>query len=623
MATLLTAIRPFLERIIIVVNGKLTVASRQMLKPLVDEILVRENEGFDVWAYKDALETIGFDALKDYDELLMFNHTFYGPIFPFSELFSEMDSRPCDFWGISAHKAIKHSFVGQSLPFHLNSHFIAVRNSILTDRSFRSYWENMPPISGYAESVLHHRSRFTQHFVDLGFSYEVYVDPDKYGSPYAVNYDIDETIKDRSPILKRRSFFQDPSSGEFSAIDLPRALRLIQKTSDYDTTQIWTNMVRSGKLRTLSTNATLTKVLPDIADAPDHTLAGVGTIALCAHIYYVDMMAEMLALAANIPVPFDFLATTDTEDKKLAIEAALAGQPGIGKVVVRDMAQNRGRDMAALFITMRDIFLSDEYDLVCRLHSKKSPQVAASLGNHFKRHMFENLLHSRGYVANVLRMFADNETIGVAVPPLVHVGYPTLGHSWFTNKPRAEEIARKLGLKVQLDDHTPIAAYGTMFWFRPKALRPLFERKWKHEEFNAEPNHVDGGLAHVLERLICYVAQDCRYLTYQVMCPDQAAYNYAWLEYKYAEVCSLIPRDGSFGHVTWLLGQWKAAGYPLSTQVEPLAESEPQPLERQPLLPALLPPESEPLPAVPTPKPPSFGLRTANFAKPSVNFAEP
>jgi rhamnosyltransferase len=612
MATLLTAIRPFVDRILFVVNGKLTVDSRRIMKPLVDEILVRDNEGYDVWAYKDALETIGFDALKDYDELLLFNHTFYGPIFPFSEMFAEMEGRSCDFWGISAHKACQNPFTGiGTLPLHINSHFIAVRKSMLAARNFREYWEKIPPITSYVESILLHESQFTQHFVDIGYSFEVYLDPEDYGSDYATFINIDETISNRSPILKRRPFFHDPLMAEHFSIDLPRALRLVKETSDYDTTQIWNNIARTSTLRTLNTNAALTKVLPDISDASESALSAAGKVAICAHIYYVDMVPELLALAANVPAPFDFLATTDSEKKKAAIEAQVEGHPGVRKVIVRVMEQNRGRDMAALFITMRDIFLGDDYDLVCRLHSKKSPQVEASRSNHFKRHMFDNLLHSRGYVANVLQMFAENAAIGVALPPLVHMGFPTMGHSWFGNQPRVEEIAKQLGLKVKFDEHTPIAAYGTMFWFRPKALRPLFERKWKYEDFNAEPHHVDGGLAHALERIICYVAQDRGYITHQILCPEQAAFSYVWLEYKLAQLCSWLP-NGDFGYCNDVLGRWKGAGYPLSFQVPPPAEPEPapEPVPDEPIL------VLEPVPATPEPSPPA--LRTPTPKPPSV-----
>lgn len=43
---------------------------------------------------------------------------------------------------------------------------------------------------------------------------------------------------------------------------------------------------------------------------------------------------------------------------------------------------------------------------------------------------------------------------------------------------------------------------------------------------------MDGGLAHVQERMIAYCAQDRGYRVLQVMTPQQAARSYARIEYK-------------------------------------------------------------------------------------------
>jgi rhamnosyltransferase len=176
--------------------------------------------------------------------------------------------------------------------------------------------------------------------------------------------------------------------------------------------------------------------------------------------------------------------------------------------------------------------------------------------------MLDNLLNTRGYVQNVLDMFHDNPSVGVAIPPIFHISYPTMGHSWFVNKPRAEETARLLNIDVKFDDTTPVAAYGTMFWFRPRALRKMFEHKWKWEEFNAEPDHIDGGLAHVLERLITYSAQDAGFTTQHIMCAHQVAHNYSMLEFKMQRLVGMLPLHDFPWHAH-LLSEWKNAGYPL------------------------------------------------------------
>ena len=155
---------------------------------------------------------------------------------------------------------------------------------------------------------------------------------------------------------------------------------ILAKTSDYNPELIWRNAVRQAELRTLNTNAALTSVLPDVRLKQNAPLHDYGAIAVCAHVYYTDMLEEILSLTDTIPVPYDFIATTDTEAKKATIEQAVAGRKNIRNVIVRVVEQNRGRDMSALFITCRDLFLDDRYSLVCRLHTKKSPQSARARG---------------------------------------------------------------------------------------------------------------------------------------------------------------------------------------------------------------------------------------------------
>ncbi|MEJ5018689.1 rhamnan synthesis F family protein [Ochrobactrum vermis] len=551
MIHLLKSFKPFLERLVFVSNGPLSKDSEQVVSKIVDNLIIRENKGFDVWAYKEGLDSIGFDKLTDFDELLLFNHTFYGPIFPLSEMFDAMAEKTVDFWGVSTHAKMKpNPFTHQGvLPEHINSHFIAVRQPMLSSASFKSYWETMPEINTYVDSVLKHESRFTKHFNDLGYEYDAYVTPKDYGSRYPVFIDIAETIKNRSPILKRRSLFHTHLFHDLNGIDVPRALRLIEENSEYDVNLIWQNAARTSKLRELGTNAALLRIIgnkPVDVDGIDQT------IAVCAHIYYVDLLDEILSYSDNIPCNYDFICTTDSVEKKNEIEAILASNKKIDNYDVRIVEQNRGRDMSALFITFRDVFLSDKYDVVCRLHTKKSPQVEQAQSLVFKRHLLDNLLYSKEYVSGVLKLFRETETVGLAYPPAIHTGYATLGHGWWANRPQVKEIHERLKLKTPLDDHTPVAPYGTMFWFRPIALRKLFEYDWKWSDFNKEPDHVDGGLAHGLERVISYVAGDSGYITMQIMNPDSAAYNYTSLEYKYQTIMAKLPA-GSVAHVASLI----------------------------------------------------------------------
>ena len=96
------------NKIVVVVNGEITVESRAKLQALNVEIFQRENKGFDFGAWKDAIVQIGYDELLKYDELILTDTTCYGPIYSLTDMFEEMSSRYCDFWGITKHFSSCH-----------------------------------------------------------------------------------------------------------------------------------------------------------------------------------------------------------------------------------------------------------------------------------------------------------------------------------------------------------------------------------------------------------------------------------------------------------------------------------------------------------------------------------
>lgn len=552
---LLKAYRPSLDHLIVVVNGKLNDEGRTALLAVCDDLIVRDNSGFDVWAYKTGLEYVWEHYPDTFDEVLMFNHTFYGPLYPAGDMFSTMEKRECDFWGITAHKKeiAKTPDGDREIPFHLNSHFIAVRKPMLTSEAFIDYWRNMAPIKSYWESIDYHELRFTPYFQDKKFVVSSYVDPEKFGTAYAAFMEIDATIAAGSPLLKRRAFFHDSTFLDERAVDLPRALRLVEECTDYDTGLIWKNILRSTPARVLFTNTARLRVLPDMPQTERSAEKAPPKIAVCVHAYYADLIDEILDYTANIGVPYDFIVTTDTPEKKKHIEDAAAKRKGIGNVIVR-LWRARGRDMSSLLIVCRDLFEGDRYDLVCRIHTKKSPQVGASQGNFFKRFVLENTLNSPGYVDNIVDLFEREPQLGIAMPPMMHISTPTLGHAWFVNKENTMALASRLGLKVPIDQGTPIAPYGGMFWFRPKALRKLFAEKFTYEDFEPEPIPVDGTLAHALERIIVYVAQDAGYYSMAVSAAKHIEYAYAMLEFKANELAARLP-TGDFAKQLQILNQ--------------------------------------------------------------------
>ena len=171
--------------------------------------------------------------------------------------------------------------------------------------------------------------------------------------------------------------------------------------------------------------------------------------------------------------------------------------------------ENRGRDVSALLVATKSFI--NEYDYVCFAHDKKSTQFSSGIiGQSFFYKCFENILSSKSFVLNVINLFNENPRLGLLTPPPPYNGvlFITFGFEWGPNFLATKELADRIGLKVDINQNfEPVAPLGTMFWFRPQALKALFAMDWKYSDFPSEPNATDGTLLHAIERIYPYIVQ--------------------------------------------------------------------------------------------------------------------
>ena len=264
----LSEVKPFCEDVCVVVNGDLNAEGYKKLTDCSDKLLLRENIGFDSWAYKHALEYYGFEKIKEYDELIMCNFTFFGPIFPLSEMFDKMTATKCDFWGIHRHPAME-AYMGQTkITEHIQSHFIVIRQSILKDDSFKEYWDTLKEVNSYEDAVAFHELRFTSFFEEKGFKSACYIDKQKYFNILAANASVflaaKQIIEDRCPILKRKVFTFKHGHIEhlqFDGTTIKDLFSYIRKNSNYPLDLIKQNVKRCFIEDTRLWNVKLSEIL--------------------------------------------------------------------------------------------------------------------------------------------------------------------------------------------------------------------------------------------------------------------------------------------------------------------------------------------------------------------------
>lgn len=533
---LLDDLKKNVTEIFTVCNGKLPEESRQVLNQY-GKVFERENKGFDVWAYKTAMEQYGWEKLQEYDEVIMLNNTIMGPVYPFAETFEKMDGQDLDFWGLTEYFEIKGDPFGYSpygyLPDHIQSHWIACRKSLVSSPAFQEYWDHMPMIEDYMQAVGKHESIFTKKFADMGYKWAVSVDCEDLRdySGYPLMMCPKKLLEEyRCPIFKKRSFFHMESdylkntAGEQTS----ELFEYVKNETDYNEDFIFETILPNYHQYDIVKNLNLSYILSNSEYDKERLEKQTKEqkVALVMHLYFEDLLADSYRRVSTMPNHADVYLTTDTQEKKAAIEKVFAKLP-CNKLEVR-LIQNRGRDVSSLLVGVKDVIM--DYDIVCFAHDKKTAQVKpGTVGASFAYKCFENTLSSKAYVANVIHTFIQNPRLGLLTPPEPNHSafFPTIGFEWGPNFDVTKNLAKELGLTVPMSvSSPPIAPLGTMFWFRPEAMKPLYAKDWEYEDFPPEPNKIDGTLLHAIERIYPFIVQEAGYYPAVGMTDKFAAIEY-------------------------------------------------------------------------------------------------
>ncbi len=545
---LLKALKTVGSHLLVVVGGKITPQSHQRLQGVCDELLVRQNRGFDAWSYKAALNHVGWEKLAQYDEVVLTNHTIMGPVSPVETMFAEMAKRDIDFWGISAHPGLDSDPFGccpyHVIPEHIQSYFLVFRQGMIRSEHFKRFWEKLPMIHDYNEAVGLFEAVLTRWFTEAGFRWDTFLrrpDYDDLTDNPMITLPVEMMRDQHCPFFKRRAFFQDYdyvlryTAGQ-TAVQL---LDYLQEHTCYDLSLLWENLLRTSHMSDLSEHLHFTRVLPKTFTTAGN-LPTTRRIALFMHLYDVTMADEMAGYASMAPENADIYISTTSQEKKQAILEAFAGLPNAVEVHV---CPNRGRDVSALLIVFRDTLR--RYDYVCVTHDKRTPHLKPlTIGEGFAYNGYQNILASREYVRNLLATFEREPLLGVLYAPQPnHADFATqIGLEWGDNFKTVKALARKLRLSVPMDEaHYPCAPYGSNFWARADALSPLLAVDWTYNDFPKEPFvKTDGTILNAIERIYPYSAQQAGYYSAVAMTDTYSAIelgNLLFYAQAYTHIC--------------------------------------------------------------------------------------
>lgn len=239
-----------------------------------------------------------------------------------------------------------------------------------------------------------------------------------------------------------------------------------------------------------------------------------GKIAIHIHVFYMDVLQELLVYLEKFPVAFDLYITFPQTISQHNIRAVLNKQtlPGLRSIQLFTV-ENRGRDVAPWLITLKPF--QEKYDLFCHLHTKKSKHIGPWC-NRWRQYMYDNLLSAQK-ILPILSCFHQDNQLGVLFPKI----FPELVKVCVSNDIPQEgnfgeitlinRLAGRMGIKRTYCYNLLFFSEGNMFWYRPQALKSLFDLNLQFSDFPVEPIGVGGTVAHAIERLPAFVCQATGY----------------------------------------------------------------------------------------------------------------
>ena len=226
-------------------------------------------------------------------------------------------------------------------------------------------------------------------------------------------------------------------------------------------------------------------------------------ILVQAHIFYTDLLPEVINKTNNIPVPFDLYISTNTQEKKIFIDNYIKKNSKANNYKIF-IFPNKGRDTIPFLLQLKNII--NKYKYVCHVHTKKHG-FSEDEGIKWQVYLYENLLGNNDIISKILTDFENNDKLGFFFPDNYHTQSNFI-YNW--NIKNAKYVNHILDIlfpnkKIKVG-RTLDFPVGNMFWAKTKAIFQLFNDKII-ELCPKENGQIDGTALHGIERTWLYLVK--------------------------------------------------------------------------------------------------------------------
>lgn len=111
------------------------------------------------------------DEVKNYEQCVLFNDTFYGSFYAWNDIFLRMEKEKKDFWGLSKWIGGYSRLLDEDIPEHVQAFFLVVEKDMLHNELFMRFWSDMQVPKSYEDAIEKFEVGFSQYFYKNGFHY--------------------------------------------------------------------------------------------------------------------------------------------------------------------------------------------------------------------------------------------------------------------------------------------------------------------------------------------------------------------------------------------------------------------------------------------------------------------
>lgn len=216
-------------------------------------------------------------------------------------------------------------------------------------------------------------------------------------------------------------------------------------------------------------------------------------LCVVLHMFYIDLWEELQSYLKNIPIKYDlYVNLVESSWDFEVIEKIRKFKPDANILI----SENKGRDMGG-FWRLMDVINFKNYTAFAMLHSKKSPHVSSRFVEVWKADLLNAILESEERVRQNIAAFLEDDKIGII----------------------GSARRRDTGIGSNIENYNNVLDYykikpenreceyvsGTMMMVRSDIMEaiytPLKDAEWEDVENASLAFHMDGQLAHSIERL--------------------------------------------------------------------------------------------------------------------------